>query len=49
MMLFQVKVVSQAEYDTYLSSLAAKGQSGQLDSSLDRNQNLPGDDPEIRD
>ena len=49
MMLFQVKVVSQAEYDTYLSSLAAKGQTGQLDSSLDRNQNLPGDDPEIRD
>ena len=49
MMLFQVKVVSQAEYDSYLASLAAKGQTGQLDSSLDRNQNLPGDDPEIRD
>jgi cytochrome c oxidase subunit 2 len=49
MMLFQVKVVSQAEYYTYLTSLAAKGQTGQLDSSLDRNQNLPGDDPEIRD
>ncbi len=49
MMLFQVKVVSQSEYDTYLSSLAAKGQTGQLDSSFDRNQNLPGDDPEIRD
>ena len=49
MMLFQVKVVSQAEYDTYLASLAAKGQTGQLDASLDRNQNLPGDDPEIRD
>ena len=49
MMLFQVKVVSLSEYDTYLSSLAAKGQSGQLDSRFDRNQNLPGDDPEIRD
>ena len=49
MMLFQVKVVSQAEYDTHLASLAAKGQTGQLDSSLDRNQNLPGDNPEIRD
>lgn len=49
MMLFQVKVVPQAEYDTYLASLAAKGQTGRLDSSLDRNQNLPGDDPEIRD
>jgi cytochrome c oxidase subunit 2 len=42
MMLFQVKVVSQAEYDTHLASLAAKGQTGQLDTSLDRNQNLPG-------
>jgi cytochrome c oxidase subunit 2 len=49
MMLFQVKVVSPAEYDSYLASLAAKGQTGQLDSSLDRNQNLPGDNPEIRD
>ena len=49
MMLFQVKVVSQAEYDTHLADLAAKGQTGQLDTSLDRNQNLPGDDPEIRD
>ena len=49
MMLFQVKVVSQAEYDTHLASLAAKGQTGQLDTSLDRNQNLPGDDPENRD
>ena len=49
MMLFQVKVVSQAEYDTHLASLAAKGQTGQLNTSLDRNQNLPGDDPEIRD
>jgi cytochrome c oxidase subunit II len=49
MMLFQVKVVSQPEYDSYLASLAAKGQTGQLNASLDRNQNLPGDDPEIRD
>jgi len=49
MMLFQVKVVPQAEYDTYLASLVAKGQTGQLDSSLDRNQNLPGDNIEIRD
>jgi cytochrome c oxidase subunit 2 len=47
-MLFQVKVVSQAEYDSYLSTLAAKGQTGQLDTSYDRNQNLPGDNPEIR-
>lgn len=48
LMLFQVKVVSQSEYDSYLASLAAKGQTGQLDSSYDRNQNLPGDNPEIR-
>lgn len=48
MMLFQVKVVSQAEYDSYLATLAAKGQTGQLDTTYDRNQNLPGDDPEIR-
>lgn len=48
MMLFQVKVVSQSEYETYLATLAAKGQTGQLDSRYDRNQNLPGDDPTIR-
>ena len=47
-MLFKVKVVSQAEYDTHLAELAAKGQTGQLDNSYDRNQNLPGDNPEIR-
>jgi cytochrome c oxidase subunit 2 len=47
-MLFQVKVVSQAEYDSYLATLATKGQTGQLDTTYDRNQNLPGDDPEIR-
>ena len=48
LMLFQVKVVSQAEYDTYLATLVAKGQTGQLDTRYDRNQNLPGDNPEIR-
>jgi cytochrome c oxidase subunit 2 len=42
MMLFQVKVVSQAEYDAYTQSLADKGFVGQLDSTFDRNQNLPG-------
>jgi cytochrome c oxidase subunit 2 len=47
-MLFQVKVVSQAEYASYLAILSAKGQTGQLDTRYDRNQNLPGDDPEIR-
>ena len=48
LMLFQVKVVSQAEYDSYLATLATKGQTGQLDTTYDRNQNLPGDNPEIR-
>lgn len=48
LMLFQVKVVSQSEYDSYLATLAAKGQNGQLDTTYDRNQNLPGDNPEIR-
>jgi cytochrome c oxidase subunit 2 len=42
MMLFKVKVVSQAEYDAYTQSLADKGFVGQLDSTFDRNQNLPG-------
>jgi cytochrome c oxidase subunit 2 len=42
MMLFKVKVVSQAEYDAYTQGLADKGFVGQLDSTFDRNQNLPG-------
>lgn len=42
MMLFNVKVVSQAEYDAYTQSLADKGFSGQLGSTYDRNQNQPG-------
>lgn len=41
-MLFQVKVVSQAEYDTYIESLREQGFAGQLGSEYDRNQNLPG-------
>lgn len=45
MMLFNVKVVSQAEYDAYIQSLADKGFVGQLDSNYDRNQNLPGVEP----
>lgn len=48
MMLFNVKVVSQAEYDAQMQSLAAKGNVGQLDNKYDRNQNLPADNPEIR-
>jgi len=42
MMLFNVKVVSQAEYDKYIQSLADSGNTGQLDTDYVRNQNLPG-------
>lgn len=48
MMLFNVEVVSQAEYEAQMSNLAAKGQTGKLGIELNRNQNLPGDNPEIR-
>lgn len=40
MMLFNVKVVSQSEYDAHIASLAARGNVGQLGSEYDRNQNL---------
>lgn len=46
MMLFNVKVVSRAEFDSQMAALAAKGNTGQLDSSYDRNQNLPGNGSE---
>ncbi|UOQ89290.1 cytochrome c oxidase subunit II [Agromyces endophyticus] len=42
LMLFNVKVVSQAEYDDYIQSLRDAGQEGQLSNEYDRNQNLPG-------
>ena len=42
LMLFQVKVVSQAEYDAYVDSLRTAGFTGQLSNEYDRNQNLPG-------
>lgn len=45
MMLFNVKVVEQADYDAHMAQLAAKGNVGQLDENYDRNQNLPGDKP----
>jgi len=40
MMLFNVQVVSQSEYDAHIAGLAAKGNVGQLGSEYDRNQNL---------
>lgn len=40
-MLFQVKVVSQAEYDAYIQTLRDQGFTGQLGTEYDRQQNLP--------
>ena len=48
MMLFNVEVVSETEYDRQMSLLAAKGNVGLLSTEYDRNQNLPGGDPSIR-
>ncbi|MFL0566740.1 cytochrome c oxidase subunit II [Microbacterium sp. 179-I 1D1 NHS] len=42
MMLFNVKVVSESEYETYIASLKAKGQTGDIDDAFDRQQNAPG-------
>jgi cytochrome c oxidase subunit 2 len=41
-MLFNLKIVSQSEYDAHIKSLRAKGYEGQLGSQYDRNSNLPG-------
>lgn len=48
MMMFNVKVVSEAEYEEYLESLADAGQTGDVDDAFDRLQNMPGTgaDPE---
>lgn len=48
LMLFNVKVVSEAEYKAHIASLSAAGNVGQLDTKYDRNQNLPADNPEVR-
>ena len=42
LMLFNVEVVSQADYDTYIQSLRTAGNTGQLDNDYDRNQTQPG-------
>ncbi|MEN9608343.1 MAG: hypothetical protein RLZZ06_274 [Actinomycetota bacterium] len=42
MMLFNVKVVSQADYEKHIADLKAAGQVGQLSLDASRNQNLPG-------
>ena len=41
-MLFEVKVVSQAEYEKQIEALRAAGNTGALDASYNVNQNLPG-------
>ncbi len=45
MMLFNVKVVSQDDYDAYLESLEEKGNTGDITDAYDRPLELPGDDP----
>ncbi|MBO0979806.1 cytochrome c oxidase subunit II [Microbacterium sp. SD291] len=42
MMLFNVKVVSQAEYDAYLQSLEEAGNTGDITDAYDRLSNFPG-------
>jgi cytochrome c oxidase subunit II len=42
LMLFNVEVVSQSEYDAYTQSLRAAGFEGQADASLNTLSNLPG-------
>lgn len=47
-MLFNVKVVSEGEYEDYIQSLRDAGQTGQLGAEYDRNSNLPGTDAPVR-
>jgi cytochrome c oxidase subunit II len=42
MMLFNVKVVEQDEYDAYLESLSDKGNTGDITDAYDRLSNFPG-------
>jgi cytochrome c oxidase subunit 2 len=49
LMLFQVKVVEQDEYDAYIDSLVAEGNTGVLGDDYDANQNLPGTEAPVRD
>ena len=45
MMLFNVKVVEQDEYDAYLETLKEKGDTGDITDEYDRLSNLPGTTP----
>jgi cytochrome c oxidase subunit 2 len=40
-MLFNVKIVSHAEYDAHIASLRHKGYTGSLNDSYNRDRNLP--------
>jgi cytochrome c oxidase subunit 2 len=42
-MLFQVKVVSQADFDAHIKALQDAGQTGQLPNDLNRSQLVPGE------
>lgn len=42
LMLFNVEVVAQDEYDAYIESLRADGFEGQVDETFNTNSNLPG-------
>jgi cytochrome c oxidase subunit 2 len=42
LMLFEVKVVSQDDYDAYIETQRAAGFEGRLDASYNKNTNLPG-------
>ena len=44
LMLFNVEVVSEADYEAYVDSLRAAGNDGQVSNEYDRNLNLPGTD-----
>ena len=43
-MLFNVKVVSEAEYQQHLSDLRDAGQTGDITDAYDRLNNVPGTD-----
>jgi cytochrome c oxidase subunit II len=46
-MLFEVHVVSRAEYDQHMAELKARGQSGQLGNNLNQDQFVPEDQKKI--
>jgi cytochrome c oxidase subunit II len=45
LMLFKVNVVSEAEYDDYIQSLADAGNTGRVGPEYNTNSNLPGTEP----